>query len=275
MRKIILKINNNDELLYPCDGYILGVTNFCICFGKTYLPEEIERIKRNHADKKIFVSLNRPVFDGEILEYKKVLRTLDTIGIDGIITGDIASLTYEINTPIILDQLHLNNSSLSVKHYLNNGASGVVLTNDITLEETNKIVKNNKDALIFKQVFGLPHLSTSVRKLVTNYLEHFNKYDENKIYKIIEDKKEDEYFIIEDYFGTHILSANPINLIDKISLIDANFLIFDGYLLKNYEWVLDAFIKNDCSLKERIDQTFNANEGFINKKTIYKVKNND
>lgn len=275
MKKIILKINKEDELLYPCDGYILGVTNFCICFGKTYLPADIKEIKQNNPGKKVFASLNRPIFNDEVKEYKETLKTLDETGLDGIITGDVASLTYNLKTPVILDQLHLNNSSLTVKHYLNNGASGIFLTNDITLEETNEIIKTNKNSLTFKQVFGLPHLSTSVRSLVTNYLKHFNKMKSGEVYKIIEDKKEDEYFICEDYFGTHILSANPINLLNKLSLMEECLLVFDGYLLKDYKWVLEAFYENNTKLTEKIDKEFNANEGFIDKKTIYRVKNND
>ena len=275
MKQIILKINKEEEILYPCDGYILGVRNFCICFGKTFTLSDIEKIRLNNPDKKVFASLNRPIFNNEIEKYKKILKSLDTIGLDGIIVGDIASLTYDLKTPIILDQLHLNNSFLSVKYYLNNGCCGTFLTNDITLDETNEMIRNNKDALIFKQVFGLPHLSTSVRNLVSNYLTHFKKIKKSDIYKIVEDNKDDEYVIFEDYFGTHILSSNPINLLGKLSLIEDCFFVFDGYLLEDYKWVLEAFINNNVSLKDKIDKTFNANEGFINKKTIYKVKNND
>ena len=39
--------------------------------------------------------------------------------------------------------------------------------------------------------------------------------------------------------------------------------------------VVDAFKTNDTELNETINEKFNADEGFINKKTIYKVKNNE
>lgn len=275
MAKILIKVNNSDDFSCDCDGYIIGISGFCICFGKTYDFQKVKEIKKNFNDKKLFVSLNRPIYNYELKEYKDILKKLDNLDLDGIIIGDVSTLTYNLKTPIILDQLHLNNSSLSIKHYAKNNVSGVVLTNDITLDEINKIKDENKNTLIFKQVFGLPHLSTSVRHLVSNYLEHFNKNLEDKVCIISEDGKNNEYYITEDYFGTHILSKNPINLIDKLDSIKADYFIVDGYLLTDYKWVFDAFASKDIKLKDEINRKFNANEGFINKKTIYKVRHDD
>ena len=61
------------------------------------------------------------------------LKEVDDLGINGIIVGDIAALTYDLKTNIILDQMHLNNSFYAINHYYNNGVYGTVLTNDITL----------------------------------------------------------------------------------------------------------------------------------------------
>lgn len=275
MTKMLLKINSDDDFSYDTDGYIIGISNFCICFGKTYEVKNIKEIRRKFNDKKLFASLNKPVYNFELKAYKSVLEKLDNIGLDGIIVGDVAALTYDLKTPVILDQLHLNNSSLSVKHYANNSVGGFVLTNDITLDEINKIKRENKKSLLFKQVFGLPHLSTSVRNLISNYFEHFNKNINDNLCIISEDGKNEQYYIIEDYFGTHILSKNPINLIGILDFIMADYFIIDGYLLNEYNWVVDAFMNKDASLKNKIDTKFNANEGFINQKTIYKVKHND
>ena len=129
MNNILLKVNK-DINLYPNEtdgfmGYILGVEDYSICFGTSYTIDEIKEIKNKYTNKKIFVSLNRVIFNNELNDYKKVLLELDNIGLDGIIVGDIAALTYNLSTNIILDQLHLNNSFLTVKHYSNNGVSGI------------------------------------------------------------------------------------------------------------------------------------------------------
>lgn len=276
MKKILVKVNNEEELTYPADGYVLGVTRFCICFNKTFNISEINQVIKKNNDKEIYVSLNKTVFNFEVEEYKNLLLNLDKLGLNGIIVGDVAALTYDLKTPIIIDQLHLNNSSLTVKYFLNNGVKGVFLTNDITLDEINKIKDENKNGLLFKQVFGLPHLSSSVRSLVTNYLSYFGKKSNSKVYKIKERIDDDSYFIVEDYFGTHILGSKPINLINELDAIKVDYAIIDGYLLdKKIDNVLKAFLENDVTKRKEIDEAFNSNEGFINRKTIYKVKNDD
>ena len=275
MKNLIIKINSDDELKYPFQGYILGVQNFSICFGKSYTLNEIRNIKQEFPDKKIFVSLNRVIFQDELDNYKKTLIELDKLNLDGIIVGDIAALTYGLKTNIILDQLHLNNSYLTVKHYTNNNVNGIVLTNDITMDDINKIKEENPSSILFKQVFGLVHLSSSTRNLVTNYLKYFNKEHKSKVYIIKEEKQDDFYYVYEDYFGSHILNAKPINLLKYIEELNVDYFVFDTFLLDDFKYALDAYLNYDIKKSLLIDEKYNANTGFINKKTIYKVKNNE
>ena len=48
MSKVLLKINSDQELTYPADGYILGIDKYSYLFGKTYLSEEVRRIKEEN-----------------------------------------------------------------------------------------------------------------------------------------------------------------------------------------------------------------------------------
>lgn len=272
MSKKLLKINNDDELTYNADGYILGMNHYSYLFGRTYTKEEIRKIKEENKDKEIYVSANRIIFNDEIDNYKKELKAIDELGLNGIIVGDIASLTYGLKTNVILDQMHLNNSYFTINHYLNNGASGIMLTNDITGTEINDI-RANTNALLFKQVFGYPHLSTSNRKLITNYLKHFNVHGESLSYSIKEEKGDNYYQVVQDDFGTHILGSNPLNLLG-INL-DVDYEIIDGYLIGDIKDVLDAFLNEKVAKKREIDDKYNANDGFINKETMYKVKKDE
>lgn len=273
--KLVIKINNEEELKCPSVGYILGVKDFCVCFGVSFTLEQIKKIRKENKDKKIFVSLNRVTFENELRDYKKILQELDTYNLDGIIVGDIAALTYNLKTNVILDQMHLNNNYLTIKHYLNNGVAGIVLTNDITLEDINYIKKENPDSILFKQVFGLAHLSTSKRKLVTNYLTHFKKEIKSNVYIINEKQEDDSYFIYEDDFGTHILTNKPINLLSYLNDLNVDYFVFDSLLVEDCNDAFEAFINEDISKNAIINKKYNATEGFINKKTIYKVKNNE
>lgn len=274
MKKVLLKINDVKELTYPADGYILGIDTFSYLFGKTFGVEDIKKIKKENTDKEIYVSVNKMIFNDEIEDYKKILMEIDNLSIDGIIVGDIAALTYKLKTNVILDQMHLNNSYYTINHYKNNGASGIMLTNDITLNDIN-VIHDNTNTLLFKQVFGYPHLSTSNRRLVTNYLTHFNLENESRSYEISEQNSDSYYKIIEDDFGTHILGEKPINLLSVYDKLNVDYAVIDGYLLDDIKMVLEAFLNNDLSKIKKIEELYNTNDGFINKETIYKVKNDE
>lgn len=272
MSKILLKINDVKELSYEADGYILGIDKYSFLFGKTFNIDEIKKIKDDLKKKEIFVSFNRVIFNDELEDYKMKLKEIDDLGINGIIVGDIAALTYDIKTNIILDQTHLNNSFYAINHYYNNGVYGTVLTNDITLSEINDIKKNTKSVL-FKQVFGYPHLSTSKRKLISNYKEYFNINDTSSIYEISEKNSNNIYKIIEDNFGTHILGDKVLNLLSFD--IDVDYKIVDGFMLGDVKKVLEIFMNDKKDKNDWINDTYNANYGFINKETIYRVKKDE
>ena len=271
MSKILLKINSDNMLTCPVDGYVLGINYFSYLFNKTYSIDEIKKIKEN-TNKEIYVSFNRIIFNNELEEYKKMLLEVDKLGVSGIIVGDIAALTYNLNTNLILDQMHLNNSYFTINFYANNGISGTILTNDITEDEINEI-RNNTSIILFKQVFGYTHLSTSKRKLVSNYLKHFKLETKSKYYEIKESLEGNYYKIYEDNFGTHILSDKPINLLDTD--IDVDYKIIDNLFIGDVNDVIDIYMNNDISKAQYINNKYNCNRGFINKKTIYKVKKDE
>lgn len=275
MSKILLKINNDNEFAYPVDGYVLGLNKFSILFEKTFSLEEIVDIIKN-TDKEVYVSLNRVIYNDELKEYKEILLLLDNIGLSGIIIGDLAAFTYNLKTNLIIDQLHLNNSYYAINHYYDNGAYGSVITNDITLKEINEIKANSK-AKLYKQVFGLEHLSTSVRRLVSNYLESFNINYNCNSYLINEPKDDNYYPIIEDYFGTHILSSKVLNLLSILDDLKTDYNIIDMYMLNKEKenLIIDSFVNNKKDNVNVIDKLYDTTSGFINKETIYKVKNNE
>lgn len=274
MSKVLLKINEDQELKYPADGYILGIDKYSYLFGKTYSLEEVRKIKEENLDKEIYVSFNKIIFNEQIDEYKNMLYEIDKLCLNGIIVGDVAALTYNLKTNVILDQMHLNNSYYTINHYSNNGISGIMLTNDITLDDINNIHENTGVAL-FKQVFGYPHLSTSNRKLVTNYLTHFKIDSKEDSYEICEEKSDSYYKVIEDDFGTHILGDKPLNLLGVYNDLNVDYMIIDGYLLDDVKPVLDTFLNKDVKASSKIDEKYNANNGFISKETIYKVKKDE
>lgn len=275
MKKILVKVNSLDDLKYPAHGFILGVLDYSFLYEKAFSLSEIENIKNQSKNKEIYVELSAIIKNNKVDDYKTILKKLDSMNLNGIIVSDIAALTYNLNTPIILNQLHLNNSSLTINHYYNNRVNGIILTNDITLDEINYI-RNNTKSILYKEVFTYPHLSTSLRRLVSNYKEYFNIDDNNNSYYISEDDK-DYYSIVEDNYGTHILGSKVLNLFDMVDDINVDYIILNSYMLnkENFKEVVNIFINNDKNKASIIKDLFDTSEGFINKKTIYKVKNNE
>lgn len=276
MKKLLMKINDEREFAYPVDGYVLGIQNYSYGFEKRYSLNEVKGLRQKYPDKELFVSFNRLIFNEELDDYKKVLVQLDGLGLEGVIVGDVAALTYGLKTPLIIDQAHLNNSVLTINYYHDNGAFGVVLTNDITLHEINSVRANTK-AVLFKQVFGLVHLSSSARKLVSNYLDYFNLSSDSKTFFIAEENSDDYYRVVEDKHGSHIYNSKVLNLLNANDEIDTDYAIIDSYLLDKevVGKVVLAFKNGKHDAASWINQEFNADDGFINKKTIYRVKNNE
>lgn len=274
MSKLLLKVNSNT--IYPGYdlGYILGMEKYSICFDKKFSIDDVKHFINDNPCKDVFVALNRVIYNSELEDYKKTLMELDKLGLKGIIVGDIAALTYDLKTNIVLDQLHLNNSYLSINHYYKNNGCGCFLTNDITKDEINEI-KENTNAKLLKQVFGYTHLSTSVRKLVTNYLKHFKLDDKSSVNYIKEINSDDYYVIKEDEFGTNILSSKILNLFNEKDEINVDYLVIDSYLLDDgiVNDAVNAFVNNDKVLNDKLCKLIDTNNGFIDKKTIYKVKN--
>ena len=276
MNKVLIKVNDIKELAYPVLGFIFGVRNYSVCFEISFSVSEIKKMIDKFPGKKIYASLNRVIFNGEINEYKKVLLELDKLGLDGIIVSDIAALTYNLKTNIILDQYHLNNSYRSINHFYNNGVNGIILTNDITEGEINNI-KDNTKCELYKQIFGLAHLSSSRRKLISNYLKFFKINSKDDLYFIKEQNSDEYYYIYEDYFGTHIFNNKVLNLLDSKINICADYFIFDSFLLDKdkFSKVLLSYLSDGFVSDSKVNTLFDSDTGFNYIKTIYKVKNNE
>lgn len=274
MKKLLIRVNHSKELKLANNiGFILGIDNYSIGFLKTFSIKEVKSLLEKNTNREIFVSLNRPIYNSELDDYKRILKELDKLDLAGIIVGDIAALTYNLNTRLIVDQLHLNNAYPSINHYEKSGASGAYLTNDITYEEINEIRKNTK-CLLFKEVFGYPHLSTSVRKFVTNYKEYFSINSKSKYYFIKEKKSDHKYIICEDYFGSHIYDSYLLQLFDYRDKMTCDYFVINSYLVdeKIVGKVINAYMNDDPNEISNMGDDIICSTGFIDKKTMYRVK---
>ena len=166
---------------------------------------------------------------------------------------------------LVIYQDHLNASSMSNNFYYKRGITGSYITSDITMDELLDIKKESKMDILF-MVYGYAPIFYSKRYLISNYLKYIGS-DKGENYKIRSDTGI-EYIISEEENGTTIYTHDEINLINYLDrLNDIDYLVLDGNNIKEDTFVdmLDKFIKHD-----KLDNVYT---GFIEKKTIYKVKN--
>ena len=278
MSKLVIIPNSIDSINSlvnkDIDGFILSIKNLFVNSSFYITINELENIisiiKKNN--KKIYISLNKNMFNSDLEYLKEVLIKLNNMDIDKILFYDLSVLSLvnklNINKELVIFQDHLNNSIYSHNFYKKRNINSSFISSDITYKEINDIKeKTNMD--IFMYVYGYIPMSNSKRFLVTNYLKHINKDVKDKYYYIKE--RDNYYMIIEDDDGTTVYSKDKLNLInemDKIKNID--YYVINGFNI-NDEEIIDMIDKFNNNYKDDTDNY----TGFLNVNTIYKVKNNE
>ena len=257
--KILINIENLKDLEeYKKIGYnnfLFAVDKFCIGYNSFKLSELI------NLDCNKFLLINRILDTKDIEELKKHTNELELF--DGIFFEDIGvyNLLKDTNIKLIWNQNHFATNYSSINYWLDNVYSAVI-SNELTLEEINTILNKTNKPLILN-VFGKNPVMYSRRTLLSNFNEYFN-LKMNKKAILNEPITNNEFLGIEDNNGTIIFNNTYFNIINYLSNnIDSKILY---YLI--YPNGLDyKEINNIINNKSNIEY----NDGFINKKTIYKL----
>ncbi len=194
------------------------------------LEELPEIVKQCHASKvKAFLTLNTIIYNNELEEIKKIIKSAKEAGVDAIICWDLAviqeckkqKIPFHVST-----QASIANSE-SAKFYKQLGAERIVLARECTLEQI-KEIKKNADVEIETFVHGAMCVSVSGRCFMSH---HIFKKSANRgeclqpcrrEYKIV-DEENNELIIGNDYvLSPKDLCALPF--IDK--LIEAGITAF-------------------------------------------------
>ena len=278
------------------DGFIIGVEKFSENFNfyvkETNLKKIVDSINLNN--KKSYISLNKIYFNKDLDGLKKILRKISKFDIEAVIFSDIAVFNIvkseNLGINLIWSSKMVTNSK-SINFYEKRGLYGYIPTPQITLDEYISISKKtNCKSMI--QLFGYTNMATSSRSLITNYFKYTKIDKDPKKKYFMYEKATDEYYpvIEEDY--TNFFSGKILNGIKEYSkLINNNVdcnIILDDYMINENSFynVIEAFVavKNhpdDEEFVEKLKQVVDSNvfnqtdNGFLNKKTIFKVKNNE
>lgn len=300
MNKILVpypsKINRKFYSENEIDGFIIGIKDYSENFNsyvtESNLKSTIEIL--NDKNIKAYIMLNKVYFNEDIDGLIKLLKKIDKLNVEAVIFSDIAifNIVRENNLDIklIISNKMITNSR-SINFYEKRGLYGYIPTPQITIDEIIDIAKNTT-SLAYIKLFGYTNMATSSRSLITNYLKYIKSdKDPSKKYYMHE-KISDEYYPVIEDGNTNFFSSKIMNgLLEYKKLINNNIdcaIILDDYLIEENAFynVIEAFValKNhpdDIEFAEKLKQVIDTNlfnntdNGFLNKKTIFKVKNNE
>lgn len=257
------KILINIEQLNDIENYKkIGINNFLFAvsdFSIGYKSFELEELRNLECKK--YLLINR-IFNSEDCDkFKSIISKLSIF--DGVIFEDIAVYNMLKNTDInlIWNQTHFATNYSSINHWLELVDSAVI-SNELTLEEVSEILDKSNKKLVLN-IFGKNPIMYSRRTLLSNFNKNFN-LDDNKEMILNETITKNEFLAKETDKGTFILNNKPFNLIPFLKEFNNDNIEF--YLI--YPNGLNA---NEISeyLNGKLDNTDN---GFMNKKTIYKLR---
>ncbi len=257
------KILINIEQLNDIEEYKkIGINNFLFAvndFSIGYKSFDLRELESLNCKK--YLLINR-IFNSEDCEkFKNIIPKLNKF--DGIIFEDIAvyNMLKSTNINLIWNQTHFATNYSSINYWLELVDSAVI-SNELTLEEVCDILEKSNKKLVLN-IFGKNPIMYSRRTLLTNFNKNF-KLDDNREMILNETITNNEFLAKETDKGTFILNNKYFNLIPFLKQFKEEKISY--YLI--YPNGLNVSDIEDY-LNGKLD---NTNDGFMNKKTIYKLR---
>lgn len=280
MNKLLLIPKSMEEIknIHNIDGYIIGFKNYSVNMN-LYL--DVNELKNIDSKKEIFVAINKNMENKDIEAIKKILPELNDCNIKGILIYDVGIInlynSLNLNYDLILSQEHLATNFNTINLYSEYGVKGAYLSTDITKEEIEEIRKNTNIKLMVN-VFGYVPMFVSKRHIVKNYLDYFKLTDSSYINYM---KKEGNiYPIIDNEIGTICYTSNILNGLKESLNLNVDYKVINSFNIPNIETIISIFKNvNEDNVSESVKKVeslySNLDSGFLNTKTIYRVKKNE
>ncbi len=277
MKLVIIPEKLEDLELQKYDAYIVGLdklsTNYCLELSS----EEIKKLKDKYPDKECFVAINKNIFNDELEYLEKSLKSLDEIGVNGVLFYDLAVLYLKkklhLKLDLVWNQTHLVTNYNTCNYYYQNGVKYAFLASEITLDEINEICSKAKTKT-FALAFGYPIMSHTRRSLLTNYFKNEQIPFDGKMHTI---KEKEEYLIKEDETGTSILYGKILNGVKLLTDSNIDYAVINLFNLEDKEKLISMVndVMNGLDREEQLTSLIGDYTGFLFKKTIFKVKKDE
>ena len=264
------------------DGFIIGLKNFSSNFNYLVDVNDLENTlnELKKYNLKYFISLDRLYYNYEIEDVKIMLKKVINLDIDGIFYTDngVLNILNELGfkKEIVWLSNHLGTNSYTANFLKKRNVSKVILSNEITINETIDIINHSKlDTGVI--LYGFLNMATSSRKLLSNYFSYTKKEKKKDNYYMKDKVKKGTYKVVENE-NTNFYTDKVLNGIKYYpSLIDAGlkFVILDDYMIA-YSSLRKAH--HDKEFVSKLEKVVDSNTyydtfyGFFEKKTVYKVE---
>ena len=279
MSKILIYPKNIEEIEKTknlVDGSIIGIKDMSV--NANMYIENLSILK--DINKDIFISLNKNMHNSDLDKLKAILIELNNYNVKGVLYYDIAVLSIynelDLNYELVWAQEHLTTNYNTINYWNSFGVKYTYVSSDITEEEIIDISENTKSKLIVN-LFGYLPMFVSKRHIVNNYLEYFNLNDDSSVNYM--EKENKTYPIIDNDIGTSVYSANILNGIKTSLNIAVDYIVLNSFCIEidKFISVIEMFKSvnkdNVFDYENKINNMFeNVDNGFLNTKTIYKVK---
>ena len=262
------------------DGFIIGIKDMCV--NTNFCIDDLS-ILSSLKDKDIFISLNKNMHNGDLSRVESILLELNNYPIKGVLFYDIGVLNIynrlNLNYDLVWAQEHLTTNFNTINYWYRKGAKYTLISNDITFEEIKDIEKNSKSKLIVN-LFGYLPMFVSKRHIVRNYLNQFDLNDRSNVNYM--EKEGNTYPIIDNNVGTFCYSAYILNGIKYVLDLNVEYILLNSFNIDTGKMVevikmFRSVNKDNVSEYEsKINKMFEStNYGFLDTKTIYRVKKNE
>lgn len=285
MSKILIipsSLNEIEKTKELVDGFIIGIKDMCVNTNLCIEINELDLLKK-FSDKDIFISLNKNMHNKDLKLVKDILIKLNDYNIKGVLYYDVGVLniynSLDLNYDLVWSSEHLTTNYNSINYWNEFGAKYAYLSSDITEEEIINITNNSKSKLMIT-LFGYLPMFVSKRHIVKNYLEYFDLKDDSKINYI--EKEDKVYPIIDNDIGTSCFSNNILNGLKTYLNINVEYVVLNSFniglskfidVIKMFKNVTKETIEE---YNDKINSMFNnIDSGFLDKKTIYRVKRHE
>lgn len=279
--------------LNDVDGFIIGIDNFSWYVPLTVKIDELEELvsEIKKKEKKIFISLNKLMYNEDIPLLKEYLLVIDKLNVDGIMFDDLAiyrlSKSMALKTPLIWFSAHLFTNYRTANYWSKKGVKGGVLSLEMPIDHI-ETISDNTDMKLMMYGYGYLPMFVSSRSLISSYFKYLGKEKEQKLYHMYEESHDSSYPTYEMNEGSIILSSEILNIINELPLLDkrVEYIILSGLNIPD-----DSFINicgyyiealNNINNKSKLNELNNlvtahsparTDKGFLYKETIYRVKN--